>query len=454
MAPPKLLRGEHYYAVRSTVQCAALRCRDVGGVFINYRRHPDRTALIGALYEQLSGRFGSSNVFLDVTSVHPGERYPNRLRRHLDRSDVVIAVVHDGWVRDLRDGRDWVREEIEIAFAEGKTIIPLLLPGTAMPTASDLPRSIREFAHLQAHTIQDGHDFGALLDEIGDPAQRSATVPQTPRRRWSGVLACCLATAAFVLPVALWPRDERELAVYASAFGVMVLFAALVATGLVALARRQINATEQLVHDVGPTRYHLWMGLPLSTLLIVFTSALVFSSPVDPALGAFLVVAIGFSIMYTSVLIIRQYREEQHREDNWPVRLRAPVRAAPVRRELERLRRKLPTGDERRIRWHVRHLENAADALARDASRGRWSWLTADAPLILLGYAVWTATIVGLMTAAALPTMRLWVPAATLVIVAVLVGLTVELAFRRQRWVRHQVADEVHLQVQRLLDAR
>lgn len=426
----------------------------MGGVFINYRRHPDRTGLISALYEQLSARFGSSNVFLDVTTVHPGERYPNRLRRHLDRSDVVIAVVHDGWVRDLRDGRDWVREEIEIAFAEGKTIIPLLLNGTAMPTGPELPRSIREFAHLQAHTLQDGHDFGALLDEIGDPAQRSATVPQTPLRPWTGALAGCVAAAAFALPVALWPRDEVELAVYASAFGVLVLFAALVAAGVVAAIRRQINATEQLVHDVSPTRYHLWMGLPLSTLLIAVTSAFVFSSPVDPPLRAFMIVAIGSSIMYTSVLIIRQYRDEQHREDNWPVKLRAPVRAAPVRRELERLRRKLATGDERRIRWHVRHLENAADVLARDASRGRWSWLTADQPVILLGYAVWTATIVGLMTAVALPTMRLWVPVSALVLIAVLAGLTVELAFRRQRWVRHQVADEVHLQVQRLLDAR
>jgi hypothetical protein len=426
----------------------------VGGVFINYRRHPDRAGFVSTLYDQLSGRFGTANVFLDVSTVHPGERYPNRLRRHLDRAEVVIAVVHDGWVRDLRDGRDWVREELEIAFAEGKTIIPLLLSGTAMPTAPELPRSIREFAHLQAHTLQDGHDLGALLDEIGDPAQRSAAVRQTSPRRWIGALTGCAAVAAFALPVALWPRDERELAVYASAFGVMVLFAVALATGVVTLVRRQINATEQLVHDVSPTRYHLWMGLPLSTLLIAVTSAFIFSSPVDPPLRAFLIGTVGFTIMYTSVLVIRQYREEQHREDDWPVKLRAPVRAAPVRRELARLRRKLASGDERRIRWHVRHLENAADVLARDASRGRWSWLTADQPVVLLGYAVWTAGIMGLMTAAALPTMRLWVPASILVIIAVLAGLTIELAFRRQRWVRRQVADEVHLQVQRLLDAR
>lgn len=426
----------------------------MGGIFLNYRRHPSRAGFIDTLYEQLSGRFGSGNVFLDVTSMSPGERYPNRLRRHLDRADVVIAVVHEGWARDLRDGQDWVREEIETALGEGKTIVPLLLPGSAMPTAAELPRSIREFAHLQAHTVQDGNDLRTLLDEIGDPVERSAAVRQTARRPWSAPLALVLATASFGAPVALLPPTARDVAVYASFFGVVVLFAAMISVGVVALARKPINESERLVHDLGPVRYQLWMGLPASTLLIAITAALAFSSPVSPAQRVFLIFAGGGSIMYMTVAVIRQYRTEQHRERSWPVKLPEPVRAAPVRRELERLRRKLATGDEHRIRWHVRHLENAADVLARDASRGRRSWLTADQPAVLLLYSVWAAAVVGLMTAAALPAMRLWVPALTLVITAAVVALTAEIAFRRQRWVRCRVADEVHVQLQRILDDR
>jgi hypothetical protein len=367
---------------------------------------------------------------------------------------VVLAVVHEGWVRDLRDGQDWVREELEIAFAEGKTIIPLLLDGASMPTPAQLPRSIREFAHLQAHTVEDGQDLGTLLDQVGDPAERSAAVRPTPRRRWPGALAFGLASLVSISTVAFWPDGALDVAFYNAVLGIIVLAVAMVAVGLVALARRQVNATEQLVHDVSPTRYHLWIGLPMSTLLMGFTVAVVFSSPVGPALRAYLIVVAGLAIMYVTVLVIRQYRDEQHRENNWPARLPEPVRAAPVRRELERLRRKAATRDEQRIRWHVRHLENAADVLARDANRGRWTWLTADHPVYLQCYAVWSATIVGLMTAAALPTLRLWVPAVALVITAGIVALTAEIAFRRQRWVRHQVADEVHVQVQRLLDAR
>jgi hypothetical protein len=243
-------------------------------------------------------------------------------------------------------------------------------------------------------------------------------------------------------------------AVYASVFGIACLVAVLIAIGVVTLARGPINSVERTVHDLGPTRYQLWMGLPASTLLIAFSVAMVVSSPVTPAQRVFLIFAVGATTMYLVLAVIRQYRDEHLRETSWPVKLPQPVRAAPVRRELERLRRKLATGDEERIRWHVRHLENAADVLARDANRGRWSWLTADQPVFLPLYAVWAATSVGLMTAAALPTMTLWVPALAFLITGAVAGLTVEAAFRRQRWVRHQVADEVHVQVQRLLDAR
>lgn len=417
----------------------------MGGVFINYRRHPDRDGFAVALHERLSSRFTSGNVFLDVTSINPGERYPNRLRRHLDRADVVIAVVHSEWVQDLRAGADWVRWEIEHAFAEGKTIIPLLLDGARMPTARELPRSIREFAHLQAV----GDDLTVLLDRIGDPLQRSTAVRQTPRRPWAGALAIAVAAVAFVAAAVLVPDD---VAVYASVFGTAALIAVMISVGVVSLARKPINAGERLVHDFDPTRYYLWVGIPAGTVLVALTVAVVFSSPVRPELRPFLIFVSGFAALYLVFLVIRQYRAEQHREQDWPARLPEPVRAAPVRRELERLRRKLATQDEQRIRWHVRHLENAADVLSRDAGRGRWSWLTGDQPVTLTLYAAWAAAIVGMMTAAALPTLRLWVPAMTLVLTAGIAAITAEAAFRRQRWVRQSLADEVHAQAQRILD--
>ncbi|GGU55925.1 toll/interleukin-1 receptor domain-containing protein [Lentzea flava] len=406
----------------------------MGGVFINYRRHPARDAFAVALHERLASRFTSGNVFLDVTSINPGERYPNRLRRHLDRADVVIAIVHSEWVQDLRSGTDWVRWEIEHAFAEGKTIIPLLLAGARMPTAQELPRSIREFAHLQAV----GDDLDALLDVIGDPLQRSTAVRQTPRRRWTGPLAITAAAVAFAAAALLVPDD---VAIYASGFGTAVLIAVMISVGVVSLARKPINESERLVHDFDPTRYYLWVGVPGGIFLVALTVAVVFSSPVAPQLRPFLIFVTGLATLQLVFLVIRQYRAELDRERDWPARLPEPVRAAPVRRELERLRRKLATGDEQRIRWHVRHLENAADVLSRDANRGRWIWLVSDQPAALTLYAAWAAAIVGMTTTVAL-----------VVVLASVAAVTVEAAFRRQRWVRQTLADEVHAQAQRILD--
>ncbi|WP_146771956.1 hypothetical protein [Lentzea atacamensis] len=174
------------------------------------------------LQVQFSGLFGGSNVFLDGTGGHLGGRYPDRPRRRLGRSAVVIGVVHagcvrdfdDGLVRDVRDGRGGVCEEIEGAFTKGRTIIRLLngTPmSTATPAATDLPRSIRGFAHLQVHTIQDGHGFGALLDEVDAPAT-SATRPseRCPDSAGRPSSRCHKIMVIFAAPMRKRAREQRE----------------------------------------------------------------------------------------------------------------------------------------------------------------------------------------------------------------------------------------------------
>ncbi|MEU7477532.1 TIR domain-containing protein [Lentzea sp. NPDC042327] len=425
----------------------------MGGIFLNYRRHDERLAFVRGLYERLAERFGAGTVFLDSASIGHGRRYPNQLRRHLDRSDVVVVVVHDGWARELRtDGTDWVHNEIRWALDAGKTIIPVLFGGARMPRAQELPRTIRELANFQAHRADDdpGHDL--LVDKIAAEPRRRAAIAQTPPKPWAGPVAGVAGAVAFAAPVVLVPGDWQEAAVYLSVFGVVVLAAVLFAVSVVSLARKPLNTAERLSQYVDPTRYHLAVGAPLLILLESVVVAFVFSSPVDPQLRPFLVVGAGVGVLYLVFLVLGNYQTEKFREDHWPVRLRHPVKPAPVRRELERLRRKHATADAERVRWHLVHLENAADVLARDASRGRWRWLTSDPTGYLVAYTAWAAASVGLLTSAALPAMRLWVPAVAFGLVAAMAWATVEAAFRRQRWVRREVADEVHVQVQRIQD--
>jgi hypothetical protein len=438
----------------SRIVSVPLRSFDMGGIFINYRRHDERIAFVRTLYARLAARFGENTVFLDSATIGHGRRYPNQLRRHLGRADVVVVVVHAGWAKELKtDGADWVHNEIRWALAAGKTIIPLLLDGAKMPRASELPRTIREFAHFQAHREPDDPGHARLCEKIADEPRRRASIGETPARPWAGPLALLLGTAAFAAPVLLLPAGATEIAVYASVTATVVLFVVMIAVALVSMGRRPINAAERLAQDFDPTRYYLLVGMPAGIVLVGVVVAIVFSSPVEPEIRPLLVFITGVAAMYLVFLVLKQYKVEKFREDHWPVRLKEPVKPAPVRRELERLVRKhKATGDVQRVRWHIRHLENAADVLARDASRGRWSWLTADQTVELLVCAVWASAAVGLMTSAALPAMRLWVPALALAVIALIIWATVEAAYRRQHWVRHTVADEVHAQIQRIQD--
>jgi len=431
-----------------------LRSLDMGGVFINYRRHDERIAFVRTLYARLADRFGDNAVFLDSATIGHGRRYPNQLRRHLDRSDVVVVVVHDGWARELRtDGTDWVHNEIRWALAAGKTIIPLLVDGARMPVARDLPRTIREFTHFQAHRARDDPDHVRLQEKIADEPRRRASIGQTPARPWAGPVAVLLGLVSFAAPVVLLPVEAREVAVYISVAAMALPLAVLIAVAVVSLGRKQINAAEQVAQDLDPTRYVLVVAAPGGILVMSAAMSIVFSSPVEPAQRPLFVLIAGGAAMYFVFLMLGVYKTEKFREDHWPARLKEPVKPAPVRRELERLLRKHSTGDPERVRWHIAHLENAADVLARDGSRGRWSWLTADQTAQLLLGTAWCAAAVGLMTSAALPTRALWVPAVALAFVLLIVGTTVEIAYRRQRWVRRNVSDEVHVRIQRIQDS-
>ncbi|ANZ38299.1 hypothetical protein BBK82_21755 [Lentzea guizhouensis] len=426
----------------------------MGGTFLNYRRHDERIGLVRTLYERLVERFGENNVFLDSATIGHGRRYPNQLRRHLGRSDVVVVVVHPGWASELKtDGTDWVHNEIRWALAAGKTIIPLLLEGAKMPRAQELPRSIRELANFQAHRLRDDPGHAALCEKIAAEPQRRAAVGETPARPWAAPLAGLLGAAAFTVPVVAVPASARETAFAAGLFGIIVLVATLIAVSVVLALRKPVNAAEQLAQDLDPSRYYLLVAAPAGTLLVAMTAAIVFSSPVEPGFRPFLVLVTGFAVLYLVFLVIGQYKLEKFREDHWPVRLTEPVKPAPVRRELERLlRRHRSAGDQDRVRWHLRHLENAADVLARDASRTWWSWLTADHFVVLQVGAVWTAGSLGFLTAAALPAMVLWLPATALVVTAGALWGIIAAAYRRQSWVRRNVADEVQIQIQRIQD--
>jgi hypothetical protein len=110
----------------------------------------DSAYATGAVADRLAVHFGADNVFRDRDSLTLGTVYPRRIRRALERSDLVLAMVGPAWLdirdnsgrRRLDDPRDWVRTELSMAFERGIPVVPVLLDQTPLPGPDRLPAEI------------------------------------------------------------------------------------------------------------------------------------------------------------------------------------------------------------------------------------------------------------------------------------------------------------------------
>jgi hypothetical protein len=145
-------------------------------IFISYRGcdQPWAAAVVDHVLVQ---RFGDDSVFLSSRSIPPGAAFDTVLQVALRRSDVVLAIVGERWLtakdghgRRLIDARqDWVRREIAIALAEGKTVVPVLVGDVPRLHPRSLPASIRRLATCQYVRLryrEARQDLGHLVNVV------------------------------------------------------------------------------------------------------------------------------------------------------------------------------------------------------------------------------------------------------------------------------------------------
>jgi hypothetical protein len=131
-------------------------------IFISYRRE-DTSAYAGRLLDQLSTRFGASQVFMDVDTLEPGVDFVQRIEESVGSVDVMIAVIGRGWAaavdesghRRLDEPDDFVRLEVAGALRRNIRVIPVLVGGAQMPTAEELPEDLAGLARRNGLVISD-----------------------------------------------------------------------------------------------------------------------------------------------------------------------------------------------------------------------------------------------------------------------------------------------------------
>jgi DNA-binding NarL/FixJ family response regulator len=139
--------------------------RGVPKIFISYRRN-DSGAYAGRVYDHLQAAFGKTQVFIDTTTLQPGEEFSKSLPVMAASCDTLIALIGKRWLsakdrggrRRLDDPSDLVRREISAALRRGALVVPVLVAGARMPIAGVLPHSLKALAGRHALRLSD-EDF-------------------------------------------------------------------------------------------------------------------------------------------------------------------------------------------------------------------------------------------------------------------------------------------------------
>lgn len=148
----------------------------MSGIFISYRRD-DSLPWAGRLFDGLTRHFGKDRVFMDINGGIPrGSNFEKVLGDALAGCDVLLALIGPKWVDCTRSGvrrldapDDWVRNEIAACLRRGAPVVPVLLGGTALPAAEQLPADLHDLPKQQSAVLGDTdwqHHLGLLMRDL------------------------------------------------------------------------------------------------------------------------------------------------------------------------------------------------------------------------------------------------------------------------------------------------
>jgi hypothetical protein len=182
----------------------------VANVFISYRRE-DAAGHAGRLCDRLTARFGHARVFMDLQDIGPGQNFAQSIDATIAACQCVVVVIGPRWLDSLQKrangGEDFVHHEIAAALRREITVIPVLVGGARMPSASQLPAELAALSYRNALEVRDerfDEDAARLIDAVGERVPLSGAgggvLQSTPTR----VMAAVLVVAILIGAVAVW----------------------------------------------------------------------------------------------------------------------------------------------------------------------------------------------------------------------------------------------------------
>lgn len=179
----------------------------VARIFISYRR-ADSRLVTNRIYDRLRDAFGKRDVFKDVDKIPPGKDFRGVLREATANCQIMLVIIGPNWV-DVRDDDgnrrldnpdDFVRLEVETGLQrDGTLVIPVLVENARMPSANDLPDTLKELAYNNAFLVDsDRHfhrDVDGLIAYIRENLSGGVRVPSLDWRWIVGVVLIPIVAA-------------------------------------------------------------------------------------------------------------------------------------------------------------------------------------------------------------------------------------------------------------------
>jgi formylglycine-generating enzyme required for sulfatase activity len=162
-----------------------------GNIFINYRRGA-ASGTAGRLHDRLANAFGKNSIFMDVDHIPAGVDFVAYLEAKVAQCEIFLVVIGPDWLdvrgdngkRRLENPEDFVSIEIAAALNRDIRVIPVLVDGARMPSAADLPESLKPLVRRNAVDVRNaqfGRDAEALVKQV-DEALRGSGSRRTPWR--------------------------------------------------------------------------------------------------------------------------------------------------------------------------------------------------------------------------------------------------------------------------------
>src|SRR5215470_15043471 len=153
-------------------------------IVISYRR-ADSGVITGRIRDRLAQHYGDDSIFMDIDNIPFGMDFRSNIADALAKNDLLLAVIGPDWLGvassaltpgltpgpgpglgRIHDPDDPVRIEVETALQRGIPTIPVLVGGASMPSADELPDSLKSLSFHNAAEVDSGRDFHAHLDRL------------------------------------------------------------------------------------------------------------------------------------------------------------------------------------------------------------------------------------------------------------------------------------------------